>query len=74
MTFFVSHSEIDDKHADDVEKIIQIVCESEADWEAVETGMIESLNMAVKIFKEIYQVASRNGEESAYKDFLQVLS
>jgi hypothetical protein len=74
MTFFVSHSEIDEKHADDVEKVIQIVCESEADWEAVTTGMIETLNMAVKIFEEIYQVASVDGEGTAYKEILQVLS
>lgn len=73
MTFFVSHSEIDDKHADDVEKIIQIVCESEADWEAVERGMVQSLDMAVRIFEEIYQVANNDGKDTAYVELLSIL-
>jgi len=73
MTFFVSHSEIDDKHADDVEKVIRLVCESPADWQAVETGMIESLNMAIKIFEEIHAVASVDGKDSAYVEMLETL-
>lgn len=73
MTFFVSHSEIDDKHADDVEKIIQIVCESQADWEAVERGMVQSLDLAVKIFEEIFQIAKNDGEETAYVELLSIL-
>jgi hypothetical protein len=70
MTFFVSHSKIDEKHANDVEKVIKHVCQTEADWKAVETGMIDTLNMAIKIFEEILTVT----KESASVDYVKFLA
>jgi hypothetical protein len=54
MTFFVSHAAIDEKHARGVEEIIDKVCKTDADWNAVERGMVESLNLAIGIFQEIH--------------------
>jgi hypothetical protein len=53
MTFFVSHAAIDEKHARSVEQIIEEVCRTQEDWDAVERGMLESLNLAIRIFEEI---------------------
>jgi hypothetical protein len=71
MSFFVSHAEIDEKHARDVERIIGLVCQTEEDWRAVEQGMVESLNLAKNIFAEIYQ-EHRHGQMQT-KEFLNTL-
>jgi pyrroloquinoline quinone (PQQ) biosynthesis protein C len=70
MTFFVSHAAIDEKHAADVEKIVALVCKNEADWKAVDTGMVDTLNMAINIFEEIYQVVAVSDPEETYAKFL----
>lgn len=70
MSFFVSHSEIDEKHAQDVERIIALVCQSPSDWAAVETGMIDTLNLAINIFEEIHGVISNLPSHKVYEDFL----
>lgn len=73
MTFFVSHAAVDEKHAMDVEKIIGQVCKTPEDWEAVATGMADSLAMAVNIFEEIHEVVTKADPESNYHSFLSSL-
>ena len=74
MTFFVSHATIDERHADDVERIIQVVCQKPEDWAAVETGMVNSLNMAINIFEEIYAVVNKDQPSPEYEKFLNQLT
>lgn len=74
MTFFVSHSEIDEKHAQDVERIVQIVCQAPADWQAVETGMIDTLNLSVEIFREIQTLMNNPLKYPHYGQFLETLN
>jgi hypothetical protein len=73
MTFFVSHAEIDEAHAEDVEKIIKIVCKTPKDWEAVAKGMINTLDLATQIFVEIHQVGTKLEEYPEYFDFISSL-
>ena len=73
MTFFVSHSRIDEKHAEDVERVIQLVCKSEQDLQAVEDGMNTSLQLAMQIFEEIYQLSNSLEQNPKYADFLRFL-
>lgn len=73
MTFFVSHSRIDEKHAADVERIIQQVCKTEKDFHAVEEGMITSLQLAAQIFEQIHELSNSLDQNPAYADFLRFL-
>ncbi len=73
MTFFVSHAEIDEKHAEDVEKIVVQVCKTSQDWAAVETGMVDTLEMAVDIFEEIHSLVSNLDSNETYKKFLSAI-
>jgi hypothetical protein len=73
MTFFVSHAVIDEKHARDVEHVIGLVCKTPADWAAVETGMIDTLEMAVNIFEEIHRQVSQDLLSNEYRDFLDCI-
>jgi hypothetical protein len=70
MSFFVSHSEIDEKHAQDIERIVRVVCQTPEDWAAVENGMVESLNLALEIFQEIYQSVIEPRDSLSYATFL----
>ena len=74
MTFFVNHATIDEKHAADVEQIIQMVCKTDEDWNAVATGMVDTLNLALGIFEEIHQVAIATQNYPQYQDFLSSIS
>jgi hypothetical protein len=71
MSFFVSHSQIDEKHAQDVERVARMICKEAADWQAVETGMINTLDLAVDIFKEIHSVVSNLENYPSYQKFLK---
>lgn len=73
MTFFVNHATIDEKHAADVERIIQVVCQNENDWNAVKEGMIDSLNLAINIFEEIHLVATNTDKFPDYQKFLTTI-
>jgi len=53
MTFFYSHSSIDDKHAKDVEKILLHICKTEEDWEAVTRSAIITLDLTHQILKAV---------------------
>ena len=70
MTFFVSHAEIDAKHAEDVERVISQVCKTPEDWQAVEQGMIDTLTMAKEIFAEIHECATQVSKPKGYDSFI----
>lgn len=73
MSFFVSHAKIDEKHAADVERVIQAVCLDAEAWFAVETGMVESLNLAVRIFEDIHALTEGRLSALGYQEFLAPL-
>jgi hypothetical protein len=73
MTFFVSHSAIDEKHARDVEHVLQFACKTKEDWEAVETGMHDTLELAVDIFEEIHTRMSQGKLGEDYSRFLKTV-
>ncbi len=68
MTFFYSHSSIDDKHAKDVEQILLKVCRSEADWNAVEETAIITLDLTVQILSAVIDEYQKlvKGEPAAF--------
>jgi hypothetical protein len=74
MTFFVSHSRIDEKHADDVERIVKSVCKTPEDWQAVTQGMETSLHLAIQIFEQIHQLSLSPGTNPEYSTFLEFLN
>jgi hypothetical protein len=73
MTFFVSHAVIDEKHAKDVERIVKIVCKTPEDWEAVTNGMVDTLEMAINIFVEIYHLVHTSEGTNHYTALLSSL-
>lgn len=74
MTFFVSHSKIDEKHAEDVEHVLKQVCKSERDWHAVEEGMKTSLSLATQIFAQIFELSKDLSTKAEYSKFLGFLN
>lgn len=68
MTFFYSHSHIDDKHAKDVAEIIVRVCKTEKDWEAVMRVAKTTLKLTNDMFHESFEefLKLSRGEKSAY--------
>jgi len=69
MTFFYSHSVIDDKHARDVEEIVLHVCKTDDDWKAVtETAMI-TLDLTHDIIKAVLREYEKlvRGEASSFE-------
>lgn len=68
MTFFYSHSHIDDKHAKDVAEIIVKVCQTDRDWEAVKRVAKTTLALTNNIFNESFQefLKLTSGEPSPY--------
>lgn len=70
MTFFVSHGRIDEKHANDVERIISQICKNPKDWQAVTQGMQTSLTMATQIFAQIFDLTENLEKRPDYLDFL----
>lgn len=60
MTFYFNHSDIDDKHAKDVENILLIACKTKEDWDAIykvaATTIDISLDMmtqSIEAYKEL---------------------
>ncbi|MGB0523615.1 MAG: iron-containing redox enzyme family protein [Flammeovirgaceae bacterium] len=68
MTFFYSHSHIDDKHAKDVAEIIVKVCKTDKDWEAVMRVAKTTLKLTNDMFHESFEefLKLTRGEASAY--------
>ena len=53
MTFFYSHSSIDDKHAKDVEEIVLHVCKTDDDWKAVTESAMITLDLTHGIIQAV---------------------
>ena len=53
MTFFYSHSSIDDKHAKDVENILLKACNTDSDWDAVIQTSVITLDLTFQIIKAV---------------------
>lgn len=68
MTFFYSHSHIDDKHAEDVKAILKKVCVTDADWESVKKVARITLRLTNDMFNESFEefVKLSKGEASEY--------
>lgn len=68
MTFFYSHSHIDDKHAKDVAEILVKVCKTEEDWNAVKQVAKITLRLTKDVFHESFEefLKLSRGESSAY--------
>jgi len=73
MTFFVSHSRIDEKHAMDVQNVIERICKTPEDWRAVAEGMRVSLRLAIQIFEQIHQLSKSLKDNAEYSTFLGFL-
>lgn len=68
MTFFYSHSHIDDKHAKDVVEILQKVCKTEQDWNQVKKVAKTTLSLTNTMFHETFEefLKIQRGEASDY--------
>lgn len=53
MTFFKQHSDIDAKHADEVDEAIVRFAKTDADWKAIEDCMIGTLDRTIKMTHEV---------------------
>lgn len=54
MTFFNEHSEIDAKHAEEVEEAINRFVKTPEDWQAVEEVMVGSLIMTTRMMDQVF--------------------
>ncbi|HVH44632.1 MAG TPA: iron-containing redox enzyme family protein [Labilithrix sp.] len=71
MTFFVSHSTIDEKHGRDVERIVEHVCKTPEDWYSVRRAMADTLDLSVEIFSAVHAEAQKVAAgTSLYTEFL----
>jgi len=68
MTFFNEHSDIDEKHAQDVDKAIMSFVKTQEDLNAVEETMVNSLKMTVRMLDEVFEqfIKVKEGSESRY--------
>lgn len=68
MTFFYSHSHIDDKHAKDVAEILVKVCKTDEDWDAVKKVAKITLDLTNRMFEETFEefLKLTKGEPSSY--------
>src|SRR5690606_30138258 len=55
MTFFNEHSEIDEKHAEEVEEAINRFVKTEEEWHAVEETMVNSLILTSRMMDEVLE-------------------
>lgn len=55
MTFFIAHSEIDEKHAEEVESIILRTCKDSCDWEDLITVAETSLRLTGAMLEAVYR-------------------
>lgn len=53
MRFFISHAEIDTKHAEEVRKVIREHCRSASDYEELKEVMVRSLELTARMFDEV---------------------
>ena len=69
MTFFYSHSSIDDKHAKDVEEIVAHVCKTDEDWNDVREAAIITLDLTHEIIKAVLREYEKlvRGEPSSFE-------
>ena len=54
LTFFIAHSDIDAKHAEEIERALIQGCETDADWQAVERVMTTSLRLTGRFLDGIW--------------------
>tara|TARA_R110000868_G_scaffold407454_1_gene688912 strand:- start:2785 stop:3483 length:699 start_codon:yes stop_codon:yes gene_type:complete len=69
MTFFNEHSEIDAKHAEEVEESIRRFVKSDEDWSAVEEVMVGSLILTTRMMDEVFDqfCKLKEGKPTRYK-------
>lgn len=69
MTFFNEHSEIDAKHAEEVEESIKRFVKTEEDWNAVEEVMVGSLILTTRMMDEVFDQFCnlKEGKPTRYK-------
>lgn len=74
LTFFIQHAEIDDGHAEDIEKQILRHAINEADWKAIAEVMDTSLSLAWSMFESSFDAfcALRDGQSDKF-EFLNSL-
>ncbi len=68
MTFYFNHAQIDDKHAQDVEKVLCLACKTDEDWQAVRRVAEVTIDLTQQILQAVvdeYQ-RLRAGEPSAF--------
>jgi pyrroloquinoline quinone (PQQ) biosynthesis protein C len=68
MTFFREHSDIDETHARVVVETIERFAKTEADWEAIENCMVNSLVLTARMLDEVFEqfVSLKSGESKRY--------
>ncbi len=68
MTFFNEHSEIDAKHAEEVEESINRFVKTEDDWNAVEEVMVGSLILTTRMMDQVFDefCKLKDGQTSRY--------
>jgi pyrroloquinoline quinone (PQQ) biosynthesis protein C len=74
MSFFNEHSEIDEKHAQEVDRAIEMFIKTEKDAIDVEETMVTSLKLTSRMLDEVFEefVKVKNGESTRYQ-FLEQL-
>ncbi len=63
MTFFAEHSDIDVKHAEDVERMVNLMCKTEEDFEDVAEVMNQTLELTARMLDNVareYQKVLKN--------------
>jgi FkbM family methyltransferase len=73
MTFFNEHSDIDAKHAEDVDEAILRFAKTDADWKAIEECMIGTLDRTIKMTHEVLAEYDkvRDNQETRYKELFE---
>ena len=68
MTFFFAHSNVDEKHARDVTRVLAEVCRTADDWAAVRRTAEMTLRLTLQILEQVYgeYVKLRDGLPSEY--------
>jgi pyrroloquinoline quinone (PQQ) biosynthesis protein C len=69
MTFFIAHSDIDKKHAEEVESIILRTCKEACDWDDMKTVAETSLRLTAIMLDAIYREHQNfvNGKSKRYE-------
>jgi thiaminase len=74
MTFLVAHAKIDEDHFEDIKITLSRFCKTDADWQAVEECMLQTLAMTGKVMDQVIgqYLDILDGKPSRY-GFLQEL-